>query len=290
MEQLTTSDIERIIKKNMMEMGLTLADDKINQIKNNVKLMANSAAKNSSTDQNITEEDINPNDVESNVIDVRSAPEPETITHSTSADPKELELSQREKELDDREAELNRKIADIEAKESENKYIPEVPSVLSNVEPEDLFLFDENDLNLGGESLKDKKFYHLNNPEDKSSMHDLWLEKGVTKAKLFKVKFEEIGELQFAPYDGVAKFDNKRTFVDINSAHQMEPQNAYDSISKALNSQIPTEPMIDAIEPITNVTLPMGSDMGLNTVKTDDIIKSKIDDILRAYLQQQGKL
>ena len=282
MDKITTSEIEKLIKKNVDEMGYSLSDDKMQEIKNSLKQIANQPNNNfeNNENQNLNVQyDANENNYGDNV------------EHTQETNPKELDLIKKETELNAREEALekdkqllNAREEDSKNKEEELKYRPQLPSTLSSIEPEEFFLFDEIELNVGAETLKEKKFNLLNDPKKECSIYDLWLNDGNTCAKIFKVKFEEIGNIKFDPFNGTAKFEHKRSFVDIDSNDTMQPQDTYMAIEKARMSQIPKEEMIDAIEPVKDVSLPMSDDMGLDTVNAEDLIKKRIDDILKNYL------
>ena len=61
----------------------------------------------------------------------------------------------------------------------------------------------------------------MDDPDVKKSMHDLWIQEGKTKAKVFVAKFEEMGEIDFNYADGTSKFTEKictsrTTLEDLN--------------------------------------------------------------------------
>ncbi len=45
--------------------------------------------------------------------------------------------------------------------------------------------------------------------------------------------------------------------------------------------------MDDAIEPKTNVTLPSSVDMGLNSIDLDNLVKDRIDAIIRSHFVEK---
>ena len=53
--------------------------------------------------------------------------------------------------------------------------------------------------------------------------------------------------------------------------------------TEAQASQHPEDLMTDTIEPKTNVTLPQSNDMGLNSIDLENLIKDRIDNILKNH-------
>lgn len=89
--------------------------------------------------------------------------------------------------------------------------VSELPDVLKYREPEKLIIFDYNELSVGGENLSIKPFKTLQNPDEKKSMNQLWIEKGLTKAEVYQAKFEKIGEIQYDYKSGLSSFIANKT-------------------------------------------------------------------------------
>jgi len=224
---------------------------------------------------------------------VPGTPEAITQTISISKDAVELakkegELEQKEKDISDREATLANRESELQRKQDELAYKPQIPEVLESVGNEQFFIFSENELSLGAEALSNADFRLMSNPDLKKSMTEIWTMDGKKGADIFLVKFEKIGDISFDPFQGTSKFEKKpfeagQTPSDV-PLEGMTPEDA-----KA--SQEAVEPMQDSIEPISNVTLAPSSDMGLNSIDIENLIKSRIDDIIRGhFLEKYPKL
>lgn len=109
--------------------------------------------------------------------------------------------------------------------------LPEQPYFLKDVKPEDIFVYDYNELSVGGENLSTKPFKLLNNPDEKKSMKDFWSEKGVTKADVYQSKFEKIGQITFDYRNGTSTFIEKRFEPDFEVQQQYK-ENPYASDPK----------------------------------------------------------
>jgi len=93
-------------------------------------------------------------------------------------------------------------------------YTPELPEMLQKAAPGELFVFRYNDVGESGENLSNKPMRLMDDPDVKKSMHDLWIQEGKTKAKVFVAKFEEMGEIDFNYADGTSKFTEKSALPD----------------------------------------------------------------------------
>lgn len=93
-------------------------------------------------------------------------------------------------------------------------YTPELPEMLKKAEPAEIFVFKYTDINENGENLSNKPMRLMDDPDVKKSMHDLWIQEGKTKAKVYVAKFEEIGEIDFNYADGTSKFVEKASAPD----------------------------------------------------------------------------
>jgi hypothetical protein len=93
-------------------------------------------------------------------------------------------------------------------------YTPELPEMLKKAAPAELFVFRYNDIGESGENLTNKPMRLMDDPDVKKSMHDIWIQEGRTKAKIYVAKFEEIGEIDFNYTDGVSRFTEKSSLPD----------------------------------------------------------------------------
>ena len=98
-------------------------------------------------------------------------------------------------------------------------YTPELPAMLQKAEPSELFVFRYNDVVNNSENLSNKPMRLMDEPDVMKSMHDLWMEHGKTKAKVYVAKFEEMGEIEFDYANGTSKFTEKASIPD----HQSTP-------------------------------------------------------------------
>jgi hypothetical protein len=93
-------------------------------------------------------------------------------------------------------------------------YTPELPEMLKKADPAEIFVFKYTDIGESGENLSNKPMRLMDDPDVKKSMHDLWIQEGKTKAKIYVAKFEEIGEIDFNYADGTSKFTEKASAPD----------------------------------------------------------------------------
>lgn len=197
-EKITTSQIEEIIKEKLKSSGLTdesTIKDSVSKIKDKIL----DEYKNRDKKETVTDE-------ENIKFEIPAVEKPEGMEEpNPELIEKTVEQDFKEKELEDKEKELTVKELELEEKEEQLEYKPQIPEPLKNIGKEEFFVFDENQISLGAEALSNLNFYLKNNPEAKCSMHSIWLNNAMTKADLFKVKFEKIGELEFDPYEGTTK-------------------------------------------------------------------------------------
>jgi len=95
-------------------------------------------------------------------------------------------------------------------------YKPELPSFMDKIEPAKVIIFSQNELSEGGENLSNKPLRTFENPDEKKSMNDFWLDKGQKKADVYMAKLEKIGELEFDYANGTTKFIEKRFDPDFD--------------------------------------------------------------------------
>ena len=209
-KQVTVNEIENLIKEKLKSSGAAMSDEIISKIKESVlqkynkEKSQNEASGDAPVDVDISSE---PTETEQDV------PSPGAVQQEAPNDlnNKEQELNQKEQELKNKEQELNKK-------EEELKYKPQLPTPLKEVGKEEFFVFDENQISLGGEGLSNAQLYLKNNPEIKSSMHGEWINKGMTKADLYIVEYKKIGEMEFNPFDGTTKLEKYTEPMQIQSS------------------------------------------------------------------------
>jgi len=104
--------------------------------------------------------------------------------------------------------------------------IPEVPDFLKDVEPGKIFVYDFNELSVGGENLSNKPFKTMENPDVCKSMQQMWSENGVTKVEVYQTKFEKIGDIIFDYKSGQSQFIQRGAEPDFDVQQQYK-QNPY---------------------------------------------------------------
>lgn len=291
-KKITMGQIEAMIRKNIKDNGLMtdISEEKIAEIKGKIKNKlrlpgANFFALDFGVDG--IEEDMNPGDDVKLPVQTVDTP---AVIQSTVADEesidnakKEGELETREQYLARKEEELRKKEAELQQKESELKYQPQIPSFVEKAEPEQLFVFNTNELSYGPETLLRMPYHSVQNPEEKVTMEQLWLKKGKVRSEIFQVEFKKIGEMVFSPMNGICKFENITPEIPKDI-----PSEDRDSVAQAFLSQQPIEPMEDAVLPVTNVSLPMTNDMGLASVDVASVMQNVIEKALKNYLDNKG--
>ena len=286
MAKITTSELEEMIRRRIAERGLAegeIGEELITAIKEKIKEASN--IRGIKQEQPEPEEEEEEEEEEDVVVDV--SPEtptetpgelPEPVISTVEGDPKAEELAGREGEVEEKERSLAQREGDIEEKEFQLKgkeeelaYKPKLPKFMDEIGPEKVFIFNTDEVSLGGESLSKAPFRLVLDPDSKKTMNDLWLEKGKKNAEVYLINFEKLGDIEFDPFQGTSKFEEKR--------FEIPEEESTEEVQEA------PEQMEDAIEPVTDVTQPMSDDMGLQTVDMEGTMKKKIDDILRDYLQ-----
>lgn len=283
-EKINQSELEELIKKKIKEKGLTndIGEDKISEIKKNIcsQLKKIELSEVAPIEQPVSVPATNP-------ISEKPVTSPESITKTTTISKdtidlakREGELEQKEKEFAQKQSELTLKEKDLLEKEQALSYKPQIPEVLEGIGNEQFFIFDENEISLGAEAMSKTPFRLMSNPDNKKSIIELWATEGKKGADVYLVKFERIGEIVFNPFEGTATY-TKKPFEDGKNPLSVPISGL--TPEEAHTSQQPTETMNDVIEPKTDVTLPLSNDMGLNSIDLDNLVKDRIDAILRSH-------
>ena len=122
----------------------------------------------------------------------------------------------------------------------------------------------------------------VNNPDEKMSMEDMWLQKAKVRAEVYKIEFVKIGELVFRPNDGICKFERTPQAIPAEV-----PADTQLSVQQAIQSQESNASMEDAVNPVMDVTLPMTTDMGLSSPDIQKATMDVIEKALRHYLMNK---
>ena len=299
MAKITTSELEEMIRKNLIDKGLNeieINEEDIKNISNKIKKEVNKGIQPKEEEEKgeVVNIDISKSEDEEG----DSLESSEAITYSQDSDEiykKEAELKGKEKYLSEKEEELKRKEEELDIKEKELEYKPEMPKALEDMGSEKLFVFDMSKLSSGAENLSRLSMNLMNSPEEKTTIKDLWLDKAKKKSEVYVVKFEKVGEIDFDPIEGTS---NLTTIKDVNG--DKEITNFQNDINPDLQDSTPTN-MTDAIAPITDVTQPMSDDMGLNMSNEkhvglenlpkeeyNEVLKITVEDLIKKYLH--GKI
>lgn len=111
-------------------------------------------------------------------------------------------------------------------------YEPELPSFIDKIEPEKFIVFDRNELSVGGENLSNRPFRTLDNPDNKKSIHQSWLEDGKKKADVYIAKFVKIGEIEFNYTNGLSQYIERTEEKPAVNTHGFEgnPMDTFDPV------------------------------------------------------------
>ncbi len=290
-EKINQTELEELINKKIREKGLTndISQETISKIKNNIcsQLKKPELSEAAPVEQPV----VNTAPV-TNPVPEKSITSPESITKTTTISKDTIDLAKREGELEEKEkefaqkqSELTLKEKDLLEKEQALSYKPQIPAILEGIGNEKLFVFDENEISLGAEALSTTPFRLMSNPDDKRSMIELWATEGKKGADLYIVKFEKSGEIVFNPFEGTATF-TKKPFED-GEVPESVPENLGLTPAEAQASQESTEQMKDSIEPKIDATLPASDNMGLNSTDLDQLIKDRLDSIIRSHFLEK---
>lgn len=105
-------------------------------------------------------------------------------------------------------------------------YTPELPDMLKEASPGEVFVFDYNEVGQSGENLSFKPMRLMDDPDAKKSMNDLWIQEGKTKAIIYVAKFEKMGEIDFNYSDGTSKLTETAALPDYAGGNQFK-ENPY---------------------------------------------------------------
>ncbi len=131
------------------------------------------------------------------------------------------------------------------AYEPKTAIIPEIPDFLKDVEPSKIFIYDFNELSVGGENLSNKPFKTMEDPNISKSMQQMWSEKGITKAEVYQTKFEKIGDIIFDYKSGMSQFIERGAEPDINVMQQYKENPYADDPTKEVETYIKQNVDID---------------------------------------------
>lgn len=305
-KKISINDIESLIRKNIKDKGLMndISEDQVQEIKNKIKhKLALPTAMFGTIHVPHQEYDVNSTDSSTGLLDggadavtgdagmgdggmnedvVGSEEENITPEEELIGGPKaSYPINNVDPQLNTR-AECPASLMGVDMNNSStSSYEPKLPEFIEKAEPEKIFIFKENELSVGGETLRTMPYHLCDNPDEKMSMEDMWLQKGKIRAEVYQVEFKKIGEIVFRPNDGICKFE--RTPEAIPSDIPVDDQL---TVQQAIQSQEPITPMEDSVEPVLDVTMPMTTDMGLNS---PDIQKAAMEMIEKAFLTLMKK-
>ena len=235
-----------MIRSKFVEKGASEEEIKEEVVKSITEKIKNKSKEEVHSDESVDNQDVvdvdisKPKDVEGK-IPAAITSSVETSDNSEEILSKELALKIKEEELTKREEDLNQRESSLKSIEKESEYEPELPEQIEEIEPEKLFIFDENNISVSGEKLSTLEMNLLRSPEEKTNMRAMWLKDAVKDVDLYVANFEKIGKIEFDPFEGTAEFKNIES----------EEVEEIDSEDIKLDMQ---GNMKDSIEPISNVT------------------------------------
>lgn len=281
MEKINVSELEEMIRSKFVEKGASEEEIKEEVVKSITEKIKNKSKEESQPSENVDSQEIvdvdisKPKDVEGKIPDaVTSSVEmPEELEKISE---KEAELEAKEQELAKREEELNQREASLSSKELDNEYEPELPEQIEELEPEKLFIFDENDISVGAEKLSTLEMNLLSNPEEKTNMRTMWLKDAVKDVDLYVANFEKIGKIEFDPFEGTAEF----TAISEDEETE-EVVDAQDVELDGMNN------MKDSIEPVTNVIQPIINEGVEKNAKSKQLYL-QLKQLIRDIAEEEG--
>jgi len=289
-KQISIDEIEEMIKGKLKQNGVLeiISQEKISEIKNKIKDILEKGKKGNDLEE-ATE--VAPSNEVPAVSPAPVQTSNPNITVTTTQDPqktevieKEKELELKEKELIKKEIELEEKQKELKKKEEELSYKHEFPEVLKSIKPEEVIIFDKNELSLGMENLSNRKFRLKSDPDNKKSANELWLLSAITKTDVYLVELKKIGELIFDPYQGNTSFESVTDIEEISKQNNDIEQNH--NVDMALKSQIPDQEMLDSVEPVKDVSQPIMNSSDLDKEKFETSFKDTITKIVSDELNK----
>ena len=285
--KISLSELESLIRKNIQEKGLTeVGDDKIEEIKKKVKhQLSLPSAMFHTTMMPQTEYPVDSSTgLGGSLGDAVTGGMEESI-FSPEEGSNEIQPMIPEKDLTPAYLEprfLDPQSDQPQTTQSNALYQPKLPDFIEKAEPERIFIYNENELSVGAETLRTLPFHLVDSPEEKMSMEDIWLQKAKVRAEIYKIDFVKIGELVFQPNDGICKIERTPEAVPVEIPAESEL-----TVRQAIQSQEPTIPMEDSVNPVMDVTLPLTTDMGLGNPDIQKATMDVIEKALRHYLMNK---
>lgn len=281
--KISIEEIEEIIKNKLNQKGVlnVVGDDKISEIKNKIKdILENGKKLEEQEGVELEKKNITPVQTSNPNITVQTTEDEQ----KTDIIKKEKELEIKQNDLIKREIELEEKERQLKAKEMELSYKPELPTIIKNINPGEIIIFSENELSFSNENLSQKEFRMKSNPDEKNSIRSLWLLSGITKSDIYKVELKKIGQLNFDPYDGNTSYEKNIDLIDLSNSQENDSNNH--NVEDAIKSQFPEKEMLDSIEPIKDVTLPIMNKSDLQKQDFENNFKDVITKIVSDELNK----
>jgi len=156
-------------------------------------------------------------------------------------------------------------------------YVPELPDVLKNKPAAKLVVKELNDIIENGENLANKPFMLLDDMDMEKSMKVLWNTEGSTKAEVYQIKFERIGDMTFDHANGTSTY----TPIPSPPAYTMD-QSAYKE-----NPYAAENPALDGIVSPTNQDI---ETYVKTSVNVEDIVKKTVIDLLARAHEEKNNM
>lgn len=275
MEKVKVSELEEMIRSKFIEKGASEEEIKEEVVKAISEKIKNQSKEGKSQAQDVEQEDVldvdisKPQDVEGKI--------PSAVTSSVESNEKsndilekEAELDRREKELAKKEEELAQRESSLSKEDEQEEYQPELPEKLEENEPKKVFVFDENEISVGAESLSTLEMNCLDNPESKTNMRTLWLQDALKDVEVYVTNFQKMGDIEFDPFEGTANFTAVSKDEEVE-----EVVDAQDIELDGMNN------MKDSIEPVTNVTQPIINEGVELNAKSEQLAEDILNAIVR---------
>lgn len=263
-EKINNEELKAMIANEIKEIGLhtVLNNESLNKIHDMVK-NAYSLDKAKRDIPELIPEAMEPTPIEASGPAMGAFPNTDTLSPSTGS----TEVVQA-----DSASVINNGVpTDLGTSGNIPTYALEVPDFIKQIEPGKVIIFSQNELSEGGENLSNKPLRTFTNPDDKKSMHELWMENGQMKADVYIAKLEKIGELQFNYANGTTQFIEKRFDPDFEMQAKYK-ENPYMPTGPATPGQLD-------INGQQNLAAQIATSVDLNQVVTDivmNILKTQL--------------
>ncbi len=156
-------------------------------------------------------------------------------------------------------------------------YTPELPEILRNKEAAKIVVMELNDIIENGENLANKPFRMMDDINMEKSMKSLWSSDGITKAEVYQIKFERIGDMVFDYANGTSIYTSIPSPAEYSNDGNEYKENPYANNNDAVDGIV--SPPVQDIESYVKTS-----------VNIEDIVKKTVIDLLAKAHEEQAKL